>query len=409
MKPKNSSGYDGISTKILKLCGSQISKPLAYTIDKSIKTSIFPEHLKYAVITPLHKRGDVSDIANYRPISLLPVFSKILEKAMHSGLNQHLQTNNILATEQYGFRKGLSTEQATYSLTNNILMTWNKKIHIGRIFCDLTKASDCVNHDILIAKLEHYRIQDVTLNWFKSYLIDRKQRIKINVNENQTHYSTWETVKQGVPQGSVLGPLLFTMYINDLPNSVIHESKAILFADNTSVLVMDRDFTKFKQKMNLALTSLDQWFIANQLVLNITKTNVIKFTPLNISYTNYVLDEVNNTKFLGIHIDSHMNWKIHIEQISHKLSVACFTIRKLTHTLNADILRMVYFAYFQPVLQYGIIFGGNSTHAQQLFKLQKRVIRIMSGTGLRSSCRNLFKCPKNSGRQGTYWHLNAVH
>jgi len=138
----------------------------------------------------------------------------------------------------------------------------------------LTKAFDCVNHDILIAKLEHYGIQDITLNWFKSYLIDRKQRIKISVNENQTHYSIWETVKQGVPQGSVLGPLLFTIYINDLPMSVTHDSKAILFADDTSVLVTDKDFTKFKQKMNLALMSLDQWFTANQLVLNITKTNL---------------------------------------------------------------------------------------------------------------------------------------
>ena len=138
----------------------------------------------------------------------------------------------------------------------------------------MTKAFDCVNHDILIAKLEHYGIQDITLNWFKSYLIDRKQRIKISVNENQTHYSIWETVKQGVPQGSVLGPLLFTIYINDLPMSVTHDSKAILFADDTSVLVTDKDFTKFKQKMNLALMSLDQWFTANQLVLNITKTNL---------------------------------------------------------------------------------------------------------------------------------------
>jgi len=334
MKPKNSSGYDGMSTKILKLCGSQISKPLAFIIDKSIKTGVFLECLKYAVITPLHKRGDVSDMANYRPtISLLPVFSKIFEKAMHSRLNQHLQTNNILGTEQYGFRKGLLTEQATYSLTNNILMAWNKKIHIGGVFCDLTKAFDCVNHNIFIPKLEHYGIQGVILNWFKSYLIDRKQRTKISVNENQTRYCTWETVKQGVPQGSVLGPLLFTMYINDLPVSVTQGSKAILFNDDTSVLVTDKDFTRFKQKMNLALTSLDQWFTANQLVLNITKTNVIKFTPkttehvpLGISYKNYVLDEVNSTKFLGIHIDSHMNWKIHIEQISHKLSVACFTI-----------------------------------------------------------------------------------
>ena len=151
MKPKNSWVYDGISTKILKLCGSQISKPLTFIIDKSLKTGVFPERLKCAVVTPLHKRGDVSDIVNYRPISLLPVFLKILEKIMHSRLYQHLQTNNILTTEQYGFRKCLSTEQATYSLTNNILMAWNKKIHIGGIFCDFTKAFDCVNHDILIA------------------------------------------------------------------------------------------------------------------------------------------------------------------------------------------------------------------------------------------------------------------
>jgi hypothetical protein len=155
------------------------------------------------------------------------------------------------------------------------------------------------------------------------------------------------------------------MYINDLPKSVTHDSKAIIFADDTSVLVTDKDYTKFKQKMNLALMSIDRWFTANQLMLNIIKTNVIKFTlkttihvPMDISYKNYVLEEVTSTKFLVIHIDSKKKKKNHIGQISHKLSVACFTIRNLTHTLNTDILRMVYFAYFQPVFQYGIILWG---------------------------------------------------
>jgi hypothetical protein len=163
-------------------------------------------------------------------------------------------------------------------------MAWNKKIHIGGIFCDLTKDFDCVNHDILIAKLEHYGIQETTLNWFKSYLINRKQRTKISINGNQTYYSTWGTVKQGMPQGSVLGPLLFIIYINELPMSVPHDSKAILFADDTSVLVTDKDHTSFKQKMNSTLTSLDQWVTTNQLVLNITKTNIIKFTPKTTVY-----------------------------------------------------------------------------------------------------------------------------
>jgi len=163
-------------------------------------------------------------------------------------------------------------------------MAWTKKIHIGGIFCDLTKAFDCVNHDILIAKLEHYGIQDAALNWFKSYWIDRKQSIKINVNRNQTHSSTCGTVKQGVPQGTVLGPLLFIMYINDLPKSISHDFNITLFADDTSVLVTDKDYTKFKQKMNSVLTSLGRWFTANQLMLNITKTSVIKFTP-KLQYT----------------------------------------------------------------------------------------------------------------------------
>jgi len=180
--------------------------------------------------------------------------------------------------------------------------------------------------------------------------------------------------------------------------SVKHVSKAIMFADDTSVKVTDKDHDSFKQKTNLTLTSLNQWFYINQLVLNITKTNVINFTPsntahvpLDIYYKDNVINEVKCSTFLGMHIDNHMNWKNHVEQILPKLGAACFSIRNLIHTLHPDVLHMVHLAYFYSVLQYGIIFWGNSTLVHQVFKLQKRVVWVMSGAGQRSSCRNLFR------------------
>jgi hypothetical protein len=175
LKSKNSYDYDGISPKVLKLCGVLIGKPLAYICSKSIATGTFPERLKYATVVPLHKKGDISDMANYRPISLLTTFSKVLETAMYYGLNQHLQINNILVSEQHGFRKGLSTGYAAHSLTNSILTAWNNKPYVGGIFCDLSKAFDCVDHNILKMKLQYYGLHKETIDWFESYLPCRKQ------------------------------------------------------------------------------------------------------------------------------------------------------------------------------------------------------------------------------------------
>jgi hypothetical protein len=244
LKSKNSYGYDGISPKVLKLCGALISKPLAYICNKSTATSTSPDRLKYAIVVPLHKRGDRSDMANYRPISLLTTFSKVLETAMYYRLNQHLQINNILVGEQYGFRKGLPPTYAAHSLTNSILTAWNNKSYVGGIFCDLTKAFDCVDHDILKMKLQYHGLHKETINWFESYLSRRKQRVRSQINRNDTYFSTWKMVKRGVEQGSVLGPLLFIIYING-----IEDISDVLFADDTSVLVADNSYEKFKQKL----------------------------------------------------------------------------------------------------------------------------------------------------------------
>jgi hypothetical protein len=195
---------------------------------------------------------------------------------MYSRVSQHLQTNYILVREQYAFRKGKSTEDAAFRLTDSVLKSLNHNLYVGGIFCDLSKVFDCVNQEILLTKLHFYGIQGISIEWFRSYLTNRKQKVEIK-SPNSTHNlaSDWGILKHGVPQGSILGPLLFLVYIKDLPLQINSLAEPILFTDDTSVIISNENFIDFTTSANQVLAGMIEWFSANKLVLNLKK-NIYK-------------------------------------------------------------------------------------------------------------------------------------
>ena len=303
-----------------------------------------------------------------------------------------------MANEQFGFREKSTTDMATYELLNNIQLSLDKKRLVGGIFCDLQKAFDCVNHDILLEKIKYYGITGTAYKIIQSYLGNRYQRTVIKENNANKLSSSWKITKHGVPQGSVLGPLLFLIYINDLPASISKIAKSIIFADDTSIVVTNDNKVDFRQNLRRVMIEISNWFQCNRLTLNYGKTHFLQFLTKKqnemqhqIVTSNSVMTNINSTKFLGLIIDNTLSWKNHITEITPKLNKACYVIRTLTFLKSPELLRMVYFSYFHSIMSYGIIFWGNSHHSVNIFKIQKRIIRIITNSNRYDTCRPLFK------------------
>ena len=242
----------GISTKIVKMGGFVMAEIISYLFNMSIKHGKFPNFLQNAKVVPCHKDDSRLEMSNYRPISLLPTISKIFEKLMYARLIEFIKKHNILYENQFGFQSGMSTEYAVNALLNNIVETLENKEYGVCILLDFAKAFDTVNHNILISKLEHYGIRGVALNWLRSYLSNRMQCVEIGDAQSELEF-----IKCGVPQGSVLGPLLFLIYINDIVNAS-KIFKFILFADDTSLYYSCEDARTIEETVNRELAKISE-------------------------------------------------------------------------------------------------------------------------------------------------------
>jgi hypothetical protein len=394
IKIKNTEDLWGVSVKVLESILEVVAPTLALIFNSCIDNGIFPDLMKCSKVVPIFKSGHRDNPSDYRPVSILPAFSKIFEKTMLTQLISHFNSNKILHAQQFGFTKGRSTTDAGASLIKFILQSWEESQDAIGVFCDLSKAFDCVDHSTLICKLKFYGIRGHALDLIESYLTQRNQKVAIN-----GAISSETVVEMGVPQGSILGPFLFLVYVNDLPYMVSRRSGIVMFADDTSLLFkVNRKDTELIEPNN-TLSMISDWFAANNLVLNPKKTKCIKFTlanssvnlASNIKLNGENIEFVKSTVFLGITLDSKLQWGSHITAIGSRLSSAAFAVRRIRQLTNVATARLVYFAYFNSIISYGLILWGSAADIETLFILQKRAVRAIYNLGSRESLREFFK------------------
>ena len=398
LKPKTSSGVDCISNKLIKYVKNVIMEPLTVIINQMLNVGIFPDSLKISKVTPIYKKSDNTIFSNYRPISLLPSISKIFEKIILEQITTYLDTNNLIHKHQYGFRKNHSTEYAALHIVNYLNYELDRNRTPTNVYLDLSKAFDTLSHNILLRKLKHYGVCDSALNLMKSYLEDRKQFVQFDES-----ISEMKAIHKGVPQGSILGPLLFLIYINDIPNSS-NLFNFLMYADDTTLYCCLEDIDSVNKELvlNRELKSVHLWLSANKLTLNINKSKYMLFSKhkntqlpkLNLKINNSNIQSTSEFNFLGLHINTKLNWDTHVNVIGNKISRVIGIIKKLQIIFPKEILLSIYNALILPHINYCLLSWGSGSVAKNIFLKQKRAIRAISCAGYNAHTEPLFKIYK---------------
>ena len=375
---KGSSGFDKIDNIMLKKIESEIAPQISTIANASMTQGIFPELMKNALIVPLYKAKSRELVTNYRPISLLITISKLLEKIVYRQVYDYLNTTGQIYKSQYGFRSAHSCEHAIGELLGSIV----KNIQLGKdtitLMLDLSKAFDTLQHSVVFKKLARYGLRGNCLSWFQSYLTGRTLQVKCINNAGTELFSEKQTIDYGMPQGSCMGPLLFLIFCNDLHLNLQY-LESIQFADDTTLHISHRNMNYMKFCLTIDLESIEDWFKANKLTLNIDKTVLLHFGPGNnkkdilkdVRIGDKKLQVATSSKFLGLWIDNKLKWTEHVRKLLLKLHSRKSLLMRGKYLLTTHAKKILYFAQIQSNLTYGLLIWGPMISSEELRKLEK--------------------------------------
>lgn len=380
-------GLDNISARLLRLSAPAIAASLCDLYNFSISACQIPKEWKEAKIIPIPKSANAGvDVEQFRPNSILPIVSKVLESLIHSQVYSYIQEAGILNEVLSGFRHGYCAQDALLRTVDDWRSGLDENKVVGVVFVDLRKAFDSIDHGLLLRKLAQYGIAGSSLKWFECYLSERRQRVVVGYE-----FSRWVAVRSGVPQGSILGPLLFNIFVNDLPD-VVQTSKIMLYADDTTLYYASSCMSEMKEVLTRDLQCVSSWIEQNRLKLNVKKTQWMclarknrktEALNLDVKMNGEVLQQCKKVKYLGVTIDNHLCWKDHIEEVRKKCFMGLIQLSKLRRSLPSSLKKLLYLSLVQPHLDYCSVVWADCTSELKLKldRIQKWGMRIILNRG----------------------------